>query len=194
IDIPVIWGSLNLGAIERFHSGVPYSAVGSIDTRGTILGINPATVAKYATPPSGSSSSPVNYYFSDRGAFRTPNVFATDLTATYNLPTFGRVNVFLRGDLINVFNEQKIEYVSTNVGPVIQTRVYTSRNQSATSMAQCGCTLVPFNPFTTAPVEKVNYFLDPNFGKPTNKDAYGSNALNPNQLPRTYRFAVGIRF
>src|SRR5207253_9055623 len=61
-------------------------------TRGAILGIPADVRAKYATPPTGSSSTPVNYYFSDRGAFRTPNVAKTDLTATYNLPTFGRVD------------------------------------------------------------------------------------------------------
>ena len=49
-----------------------------------------------------------------------------------------------------------------------------------------GTTAVAFNPFTDKPVAGVNYQFDTNFGKPTNKDAY--------QTPRTYRFAVGVRF
>jgi len=43
-----------------------------------------------------------------------------------------------------------------------------------------------FNPYTETPVLGVNYTLSPTFGQPTNKDAY--------QVPRTYRFAVGVRF
>ena len=62
-----------------------------------------------------------------------------------------------------------------------------------------GPLIAPFNPFTDTPKEcpkgtaaadcaamNANWQLDPNFGKATNKDAY--------QVPRTYRFAVGVRF
>ena len=204
IDFPVVWGSVNLGAIERFHSGSPYSAVAAIDLRdGTATGpakgtgiVNPG----YATPPSSS-----NYYFSDRGAFHLPTVFATDLTAQYNLPTFGKVDIFLRADLVNVFNEQKPEYVATAVGNVINTTVYTRRQRATTTDGKAA--LVAFNPYTTTkPVEYIpgvsdptkgpyNFQYDVNFGKPINADAYGNaSSLNPNQVPRTYRFAVGVRF
>ena len=43
-----------------------------------------------------------------------------------------------------------------------------------------------WNPLTETPVLGTNYTLSPSFGRPTNKDAY--------QTPRTYRFAVGVRF
>ncbi|HXO20124.1 MAG TPA: hypothetical protein VOA87_09415 [Thermoanaerobaculia bacterium] len=45
---------------------------------------------------------------------------------------------------------------------------------------------LPFNPFTTTPVEHVNWEKGPRFGQ----------AINPLgfQQPRTYRFSVGIRF
>ena len=174
-DFALPWGSLNVGAVERFHSGSPYSAVGTIDVRPYVT--NPG----YSTAPSS-----VNYYFSGRGAYHLPTVFATNLSATYTLPTFSRVNIFLRADLINAFNEQKPEYVATPVGNVIRTTVFTNRNRSS---------LAKFNPFTEKPVEGVNYALDPNFGKPISPDAYGNaSSLNPDQVPRTYRFAVGLRF
>jgi hypothetical protein len=192
LDIPIAWGGFNVGAIERFHTGSPYSAVAAIDARPFVT--NPG----YATPPSSS-----NYYFSDRGAFRLPTVFATDLSVTYTLPTLGKVNVFLRGDLINVLNERNPEYVATNIGNVIETRVYTKRQRAKSTDGVV--TFAAFNPFTTTPVQYIpgksdpngtyNYQLDPNFGRPTNSDAYGNaTSLNPNQVPRTYRFAVGLRF
>ncbi|HEY8712555.1 MAG TPA: hypothetical protein VIM68_06755, partial [Thermoanaerobaculia bacterium] len=72
------------------------------------------------------------------------------------------------------FNEQGIENVESTTstsGPVIDKTVKVVKS---------------FNPFTDTPVPGVNYNLSPTFGQATNKDAY--------QLPRTYRFAVGLRF
>jgi hypothetical protein len=171
----------------------------------------------YNTPPTNST-----YYYSDRGQFRVDNISSTDLTATYNLPTFGKVNIFLRADLINSLNQQGVEFASTNLGAVVETRVY-SRGTAPRSSAglgglvrgvdtpwcagidhalqavgksQANCNpFVAFNPFSATPVRykkgdnpdgTYNFMYDPTFGQPTNKDAY--------QLPRTYRFAVGIRF
>jgi len=197
------WGSLNLGLLERIHTGAPYSGFANIDLReqakpttGLPVGggvKNPG----YATPPSSSV-----YYFSDRGQFRLPTVFATDLTAAYTIP-ITRLNVLLRADVVNVFNEKKPEYVITNLGNVIETRVYTRRQRAKSTDGLVSFTA--FNPYTTTPIQYIpgksdpnagpyHYQYDPNFGKPTNKDAFGSTALNPNQLPRTYRFSVGIQF
>jgi hypothetical protein len=43
-----------------------------------------------------------------------------------------------------------------------------------------------FDPFTTTPVQGVNWDLDPNFGTALGRLAYTS--------PRTLRLSVGIRF
>ncbi|HYM60266.1 MAG TPA: TonB-dependent receptor, partial [Thermoanaerobaculia bacterium] len=193
MDFRLPWGSLNVGAVERFHSGSPYSAVATIDPRPFVT--NPG----YATPP-GS----VNYYFSDRGAFHLPTVFATNLTATYTLPTFGKVNVFLRADLVNAFNQNKPEYVATGVGNVINLNVFTKKQRASSTDGLVQ--FAAFNPFTATPVQYIagvsdpkagpyNYQIDPNFGKPISPDSYGNaSSLNPDQVPRTYRFAVGVRF
>jgi hypothetical protein len=192
-DLALPWGNLNLGVLERYHSGAAYSAVGSIRMLGIIT--NPG----YNTPPTN-----VSYFFSKRGQFRVDDIKSTDLTGTYNLPTFGKVNIFLRGDLLNIFNAQGVEFASTNLGAVIETRVYTRASATRAGVARPTCPpstptcvngFYTFNPYTETPKEfhdgddvtqKYNFRLDPNFGKATNKDAY--------QLPRTYRFAVGVRF
>lgn len=210
-DVALPWGNLNIGAIERYHSGYAFSALGTARVAGIVT--NPG----YATPPTNA-----NYYYSDRGAYRLDSITESDLSATYNLPTFGKVNIFVRADLLNVFNEQGVEFASTNLGSVVETRVYTRGTNARTSAppnglvrgvntpwcagldhatqapgkANANCNpFVQFNPFTDTPKAfkagddpngTYNYMLDPNFGSPTNKAAY--------QLPRTYRFAVGIRF
>ena len=46
--------------------------------------------------------------------------------------------------------------------------------------------LDPFNPFTETPVEGVHWAKGSNFGKATSVNHY--------QLPRTYRFSLGLRF
>ena len=195
VDVRVPFGSLNFGVLERIHTGSPYSAVASIDTRDPkVLGIPDSVSKAYATPPTGGTGSPVNYFFRNRGAFRTPTVSSTDLTLAYTLPLRSRANIFVRGDLINAFNQQKVEFPATNVGSVVENRVYTKRQKAKSTDGLVS--FAAFNPFTGTPVEYIpgvsdpkgtyNYQLDPNFGKTTNKDGY--------QLPRTYRAAVGIRF
>ena len=47
-------------------------------------------------------------------------------------------------------------------------------------------TMRTFNPFTTTPVEGVNYELGPSFGKALSADDY--------QAARSYFFSVGFRF
>jgi hypothetical protein len=138
----------------------------------------------YALPPTQ-----VAYFFGDRGGIRLDNIFETSLTANWSVPV-RRASLFFKGDIINLFNKQGVEQAATSAGNVVQQRVFTNFNRS---------TLKPFNPFTDTPKEcpkgtaaadcaamGANFQLDPNFGKATNKDAY--------QIPRTYRFAVGVRF
>lgn len=178
-------GALSVGLLERYHSGAPYSAVGAIDSRGFT---NPN--GYYATPPSS-----VTYYFSPRGAFRLDAIHGTDLTTSFTLPSFKRTSVFLRADVLNVFNRQGVELAATSIGPVVETRVSTRRQTARSSDGLVA--FQAFDPHTTTPVQYIpgksdpgagpyHYELDPHFGQATNKDAY--------QTPRTLRFAVGVRF
>ena len=179
-ELPMPYGSLNFGVLERYHSGAPYSAAATIDVRkstGLPSGVvNPG----YVTPPTS-----VTYFFSDRGAFRTDNISSTDVNLTYTLP-IPKASFYVRGDVLNLFNEQGVEFTATNAGAVIETSVFTARNSACIQAGTTSTRCAQFNPFTDKPVEGVNYVKSATFGQPTRADAY--------QNPRTYRFAVGLRF
>lgn len=177
-DLRLPFGGLNVGLLERYHSGMPYSAAGSIDVRKSSALPSGVVNPGYQQPPTT-----VTYFFSGRGAYRTDNISSTDLNLTYTMP-IPKASLFVRGDVLNLFNEQGVEFTSTGVGSVVETRVYTARNSQCVQSTGGRC--AQFNPFTDTPKQGVNYVLDPHFGKPTRADAY--------QLPRTYRFAVGLRF
>jgi hypothetical protein len=152
-EAPVARGSLSVTFLESLDSGLPYEAVGSIVVRDLP---NPG----YQTPPTS-----VPYFFTKPGAYRTDTITRTDLAILWTFPLFSTVEVFLRPEVLNLFNEQGVVAVNTSViTPGYRT----------------------FNPFTTTPVRGVNYDLDPNFGKPTSPASY--------QQPRTFRFGVGVRF
>ncbi len=142
---------------ELYNSGFPYSAVGPVGTRAYVT--NPG----YVTPPTS-----VNYFFSDRGAFKTDDISSTALGFNYSL-YFGNFEVFGQLDVQNVFNEDGA------IG--VNTAVLTSRTDP---------TLLPFNPFTDTPVEGVHWRKGPNFGQPT--------SFANIQPPRTYLASLGLRF
>jgi hypothetical protein len=132
-----VFGDLNISALERFDSGIPYSAVGNVSVGNLIA--NPG----YATRPSTAQ-----YYFSDRGEFRTDNVTATDLAINWTVPV-SKVSFFAQGEIINLFNEQATVAESASISVIKQ-----------------------FNPFTETPVEGVNWRKNATFGKATGPASY----------------------
>jgi len=180
-------GTMNLSAIQNADSGKAYSAVGAVSIApGAYAGAPTAASVPYYTRSQLGTSA--DYYFSQRGAFRTPSVFSTDLAFNWNLPAFAKTTVFMQAQALNVFNNS---HVSTIVQGQLDTTIKTSRTT--------GAGLAAFNPFTDTPVEcpqgspaatctamKANWQKGDTFGQGISKDAY--------QTPRTYRFAVGLRF
>lgn len=137
-DLPMQrFGNLNISALERYDSGTPYGAVANVHVRSFVT--NPG----YATPPSSAS-----YFFTDRDEFRTDDVTATDLALNWTLP-ITRVQFFVQGEIINVFNEQAVVAPSTSI-----------------------TVLQRFNPFTETPVEGVHWEKDPGFGEATGAASY----------------------
>jgi len=122
-----------------------------------------------------------DYFFSERGEFRTDDRFATDVAINYSLPIMGKVTIFARGDILNVFNTQVIVDPSQ-----LNTGVLTSRTAGLSSG------LKPFNPLTETPVEGVHWQKGPRFGQPNSADAY--QVTDRSLAPRTYRVTVGFRF
>jgi hypothetical protein len=142
---------------------VPYDIGFSVNPTAYIT--NPG----YVSPPTS-----LTYYIDGRGPLRTDNMFATDLSFVWSKKVKGSAEVFFRGLVYNVFNQQAVMSVDTTVSSNASPGSYTAASLPA------------FNPFTTAPVADVNYRYGPNFGKPTAPSSY--------QGPRLANFSVGIRF
>jgi hypothetical protein len=177
--VPERAGTLVIGLIEQAASGVPYGALGSVNPRAYVT--NPG----YVIPPAA-----VDYYYTARDAFRTEATYRTDLSVNYSyrIPGTGvaRPEVFFRGEVVNLFNQFQLCGCGASVfnsggtvdlstiGQALRTPVNTAAMQA-------------FNPFTTTPVQGVNWdYNTSNFGLPLSALAWTS--------PRTFRFSVGVRF
>jgi outer membrane receptor protein involved in Fe transport len=165
-------GRFNASVLERYHSGLPYSAAAAIDIRSSAILPNGIVNPGYVTAPSR-----VWYYFGDRGQYRADSITSTNLALNYEAPAIHGAQIFVQTDIINIFNEQGVEYPATARGNVIDQTVFVRRTRA---------TLTPFNPFTTTPVEGTHFAKSATFGQPTNREAY--------QDPREYRISVGVRF
>lgn len=156
---PIRLGRVSVSALESYESGLGYDAVGRIDPRPYV--VNPG----YAQPPAN-----VAYFFTRPGTYRTDDVTSTDLALDWSVPVHHSVEVFVHGQVFNVFNEQSAvavdSYILTNLDDPQ--------------------TLAPFDPFHEAPVLGVNYRYGAYFGKASGPDSY--------QQPRTFQVAVGLRF
>jgi hypothetical protein len=160
VPVSAAIGRVDLGLVQRADSGVAVDVNGSVDVRAFVA--NPG----YVTPIQN-----VTYYFIPRGDFRWDNVWSTDIAATWakKLPRLDRTELFVRGVITNIFNNAA--RVRGDIG--VNTRVNNSSYQT-------------FNPFTTAPVQGVNWDYSPTFGQPQAFDDY--------QPPRVFSFSVGVRF
>ena len=127
----------------------------------------------------------VEYYFFERDQYRTEAQYRTDLSVNYQYRVGGGADLFFHAEVLNLFNQFQLCgcgcTVFNNGGGsdirTISTAVLTALNSG---------TLQPFNPFTTTPVQGVNWNLSPTFGTAVNRFAYTS--------PRTFRFNFGVKF
>lgn len=161
IPVPNRLGTLQASLLQRFDSALPYDAVGGVDSRPYV--INPG----YLTPPST-----VSYYFSGRNAFRFDPAWSTDISLEWSRHLGSRASTFFRVVTTNLFNRSAV----------------VSGDSTILTAALPGSVpaLQPFNPFTTAPIEGVNWARSPTFGQPTGPDSY--------QVPRTFSCSLGFRF
>jgi hypothetical protein len=179
MDQPTLIGNFNISVLERFDSGTPYSAIGTINTSSYIPANDPVRSA-YISPPGTST-----YFFGQRGRFRWDNVTATDLALNYNTPSIHGLDFYVNAELFNALNEK------AQVGGNATVRTATS-SACKQGPNQDGARCATFNPFTDTPVQGVNYQLAKSttfgatFGDPTSATSY--------QIPRLYRFSVGLRF
>jgi len=201
-DLHTFLGNLNVSGIQRYDSGVPYEAKGSVSTAWEHV----TNAPKYVQPPTTET-----YFFSKRGAFRTNSLRATDFSATFSFPAVRGAELYVEGYVFNAFNNAGLVNSFSGATQVINTTIVTATSSSCgtklgRSLSTAGnarlVTCQPFNPFTDTPVEFIpgvspttgtynfqkQYDTNGNtlFGTPTSKAAY--------QTPRSYSMAVGIRF
>jgi outer membrane receptor protein involved in Fe transport len=163
------------GIVQSFDTGTPYGAAGSANSRSFVT--NPG----YVSPPAT-----VTYYFTGRDAYRTDNIWRTDLSVMMNAK-LGPVELFVAPQILNLFNNSGIIAPNTSV----------SVGTGASASASTG--LVRFNPFTGTPIEcpqgssadtckalGANWRKGVNFGKATSAASY--------QRPRVWTVSVGARF
>jgi outer membrane receptor for ferrienterochelin and colicin len=181
-SLPTPIGTFDMSLLQRYESGKAYSALGTIDASGR------------STPYAGAPTNPGyrlnqlgtthDYFFGDRGEYRTEDEHNTDLSLFYTLP-IRNVAIFANAIVVNALDNDAV--INPN-----QT-VITRRTGGAASG------LVVFNPFTDSPVEcpqgsaasacsgmGAHWQKGVNFGKPVGVASY--------QIPREYRFTMGIRF
>jgi hypothetical protein len=158
-------GSLTLGGIQAVNTGNPYGAAENI------------TIEPYVPQglPYVGAPAEVPYYFTAPDAYRTERSYSTDVSAhyRYRLPRAAGAEVFVKADVLNVFNRHAVvnsQYLNLAV----------PTNVSAPD------TYAAFNPFSVRPVQGVNWDLGPTFGDPSSRFAY--------QTPRTFRMSFGVRF
>jgi outer membrane receptor protein involved in Fe transport len=157
--------SLSLGAIQMVQSGMPYGAVGAIDS--TPFVDNPG----YATPPAAQ----ISYFFTERDRFRTATMYRTDLAVNYALGLAGSAQFFAQAQILNLFNQFQAFDLSRNL---INTTVVTAVDDPDRFAA--------FDPFTEQPVRGLHWEVGDQFGTPTGAGAY--------TLPLTFQFSAGFRF
>lgn len=181
VPLPSGFGTATLGVVQQFGSGVPYGAVGAVDTTPYVTGTS------YLNPSGGRADGFWDYYFTDRDAFRTEASHRTDvaLNYAYRVPGGSRLELFFRGEVLNVWNQFQLcgcgGTVFGNGGGSDLRKV----NQGILT-ATNSTTLQPFNPFTTTPVEGVHWAKRPNFGTQVDRFSWTT--------PRTFRMSVGLRF
>jgi hypothetical protein len=180
--LPKVEG-LTLSLVQSLESGVPYSppAFTGVDPRPFVA--NPG----YLTPPAGNQT---QYFFFPRDQFRTEGMRRTDFAAKYDYGIAMRghsIGLFVQAQVFNLFNQFQLCGCGGSALFPLGGTITTNNIDSTVRTAVTNPTLyTTFNPFTTTPVEGVNWAYGPAFGKALNRFAYTT--------PRTFRLTFGIRF
>jgi outer membrane receptor protein involved in Fe transport len=194
-ELPTPVGNFDAAVLQSLDTGSPYSAIQSIDASGrnTPFPGSPANPG-YTLSQLGTTHT---YYFSRRGEFRTEDLYSTDISVGYSVRLYRSLELFVRGAMTNLFNNDAVIFPDTTV--------ITRRSGGAAT------NLVAFNPLTDTPVEctqrdpanssrcavsGANWMRGPLFGQANGVASYytGTPPNAAGQLPRTYSFTVGFRF
>ena len=176
---------LTLSILQTVESGAPYGAVSASGVNAQLYVTNPG----YLNPPSATQTF---YYFTARDAFRTEREVRTDFAANYayRIPGGRGVELFAQMQVINLFNRFQLCGCGATVFGT-----GSAANAGGTNIQRIDTTVLTpgttarfaaFNPFTTTPVQGVNWDLGPNFGRAVSRLAYTT--------PQSLRMSFGVRF
>lgn len=156
------FGGVDVAPILRVDSGTAYSLFANdVDLSEIQLARNPG----YARLPDGGTQT---LYFGERGAETFPGFALLDLAATYRVPVFRTISPWLKFEVLNVTNNQKLISWDTTVTP-------------------------DPNSALDANGLPTGYIQGPRFGQATANTDYP--AWRPGQTGgRTYLLSTGIRF
>ncbi len=130
------------------------------------------------TPYSASRTVNVNNYVNDPGYATPPS------TATYFFSDRGE---YRWDDVTSTDLAVNYEIPITRVNLFLQGELINAFDEQAVIAGSTSVlNVAAFDPFTETPVEGTHWRKATNFGQPTGRGSY--------QLPRTYRFSVGLRF
>ena len=196
--LPMVSG-LTVSALQTLETGTPYGAsnINNTSSNGVDPRLYVANTFGYLTPPTGPTTT---YFYTARDAFRLEGQKRTDLALSYNYGVGSgprKIDLFMQAQIINVFGQEQLcgcgGTVFQNGGGVTQTRI----DQTVRTSVSHPALYTSFNPFTTKPVQGVNWDYAPivnptgqlataGFGVATNRFAYTS--------PRQFRMGFGVRF
>lgn len=220
-DLGTRIGHFNVGLIERYDSGTPFSESGTITITPQMLcsggatpaAGNPLNNATIALCPTGSA----NIY--PDGSARDPNhQYAAIATNQVGVATVGyffgprgalRWNSVISTDVALNY-ELPIHnfafFAKAEVRNALNHQANISGNTTVFTNQNAGHGLAAFNPFTQSPIQcptgaaaatctalGANYQLNTTFGQSTGSATTFSQVGNY-QLPRTYLYSVGARF
>jgi outer membrane receptor protein involved in Fe transport len=186
---------LALSLLQTLETGIPYGSGGrDASASGAVTsGVDPRPYVVnpgYLNPPSGTN---IAYYYTARDAFRTEAQIRTDFAAnyTYRIRGGGGVELFGQFQVINLFNQSQLCACGStafgtgsaqNAGGTNVQRISTAVLTPVSTPAR----FAAFNPFTTTPVQGVNWDFAPTFGRAVNRFAYTT--------PQSIRLSFGVRF
>lgn len=104
-------GDLSVSGLWRFDSGAVYS----MRALSQPLTATQRTILRNAGYPDAPGSSTL--YFGERGAQEFPSYALVDFDLSYNIPVGGSVRPWVKFDIYNLFNNQKLIQFNTTVRP-----------------------------------------------------------------------------
>jgi hypothetical protein len=158
------FGSFDLSGLWRYNSGLTYSLRANGEDLSDIQYAR-AEAAGYVNEPNGGTQT---IYFADRGSETFPSYGVIDFSVGYSLPVWNTMRPYVKFELLNAFNNQKLIQYDTTIfanwdGPVDALGLPTT------------------------------YTKGPNFGKANSNNSYPTWRSGQSG-GRAYLFALGLRF